>query len=342
MRKLALLICLGTSACLVYGQQNVSFREGSIVSPQVNEDRSVTFRIRAPHAGDVRVQGDWAAGNGLGVMKMDADSVWTYTTPELPSEMYTYRIVIDGVAGLDPTNPFTKRDVGFVSSVFFVNGGCADYYQVHDVPHGSVSTVWYPSEQLGMSRRMSVYTPPAYGQEKDKAYPVLYLLHGSGGDETAWVELGNVARIMDNFPAYDVSMTETHHIHKLDAPSGTAITLAEDIIHTIDRKKVWKLAEAPLPARELACPSGVSPLPTGEEPGERLQGSTALLITSVRKGEVPGIHSIRYDSEADSITITHDAKNRSGFALGAVLAAEYTATHTGFLGMSDLFPFLHE
>lgn len=201
MRKLALLICLGTSACLVYGQQNVSFREGSIVSPQVNEDRSVTFRVRAPHADDVRVQGDWAAGNGLGVMKMDADSVWTYTTPELPSEMYTYRIVIDGVAGLDPTNPFTKRDVGFVSSVFFVNGGCADYYQVHDVPHGSVSTVWYPSEQLGMSRRMSVYTPPAYGQEKDKAYPVLYLLHGSGGDETAWVELGNVARIMDNLIA---------------------------------------------------------------------------------------------------------------------------------------------
>ena len=151
-----------------------------------------------------------------------------------------------------------------------------------------------------------------------------------------------LARIMDNFPAYDVSMTETHHIHKLDAPSGTAITLAEDIIHTMDRKTSWKLAEAPLPARELACPAGVSPLPTGEGPGERLQGSTALLITSIRKGEVPGIHSIRYESEADSITITHDAKNRSGFALGAVLAAEYTATHTGFLGMSDLFPFLHE
>lgn len=201
MKKLALLICLGTFSNLLYGQQNVSFREGAIVSPQVNEDCSVTFRVKAPYAESVSVHGDWAAGNGVGQMALDADSVWTYTTPALPSEMYTYRIVIDGVAGLDPTNPFTKRDVGFVSSVFFVSGGCADYYQVHDVPHGSVSTVWYPSEQLGMSRRMSIYTPPMYGQEKERAYPVLYLLHGSGGDENAWVELGNVARIMDNLIA---------------------------------------------------------------------------------------------------------------------------------------------
>ena len=129
-----------------------------------------------------------------------------------------------------------------------------------------------------------------------------------------------LARIMKQFPAYDVSMTETHHIHKLDAPSGTAITLAEDIIHTSKRMTNWR---------------PVSSLPSPHREGE-------LLIASIRKGEVPGIHSIRYESEADSITITHDAKNRSGFALGAVLAAEYTATHTGYLGMSDLFPFLHE
>ena len=127
-----------------------------------------------------------------------------------------------------------------------------------------------------------------------------------------------LARIMNEFPTYDVSMTETHHIHKLDAPSGTAITLAEGILENLDRKTRWELAS----------------------PDKEEDEKDVLHITAIREGEVPGIHSIRYDSEADSITITHDAKNRRGFALGAVLAAEYTAGHTGFLGMSDLFPFL--
>lgn len=122
-----------------------------------------------------------------------------------------------------------------------------------------------------------------------------------------------LAHIMNQFPAYDVSMTETHHVHKLDAPSGTAITLAEGILENIDRKDRWVKEEAH----------------TADE----------LPIHSIREGEVFGIHSIRYDSVADSITITHDAKNRKGFALGAVLAAEYTHDHEGMLGMNDLFKF---
>lgn len=135
-----------------------------------------------------------------------------------------------------------------------------------------------------------------------------------------------LARIMNQFPAYEVSMTETHHIHKLDAPSGTAITLAEGIIENIDRKTQWV--------------KGAQTAPDGTVSGQRTFAANELPVHSIREGEVPGIHSIRYDSEADSITITHDAKNRRGFALGAVLAAEYTATHEGYLGMADLFPFL--
>lgn len=123
-----------------------------------------------------------------------------------------------------------------------------------------------------------------------------------------------LAKIMNRFPSYDVTMSETHHIHKLDAPSGTAITLAEGILENMERKTNWVKEEA--------------------------QSADELPIHSIREGEVFGIHSIRYDSDADSITITHDAKNRGGFALGAVLAAEYTATHEGYLGMGDLFPFL--
>ena len=112
-----------------------------------------------------------------------------------------------------------------------------------------------------------------------------------------------LAKIMNQFPQYDVEMEETHHVHKLDHPSGTAITLAEEIVENIDRKEAW-----------------------AED-------------THIRRGEVPGIHTIRYDSDADIITITHDAHSRRGFALGAVLAAEYTKDHQGLLTISDMFKF---
>ena len=135
-----------------------------------------------------------------------------------------------------------------------------------------------------------------------------------------------LARIMNQFPEYDVTMEETHHIHKLDAPSGTAITLAEGIVDSLDRKTRWV--------------KGTLQAPDGTLSGTTQCAPEELPISSIRRDEVPGIHSIRYDSAADSITITHDAKNRGGFALGAVLAAEYTAQHTGLLTMEDLFPFL--
>ena len=122
-----------------------------------------------------------------------------------------------------------------------------------------------------------------------------------------------LAKIMNGFPAYDVRMTEVHHIHKLDAPSGTAITLAEGILDNVERKERWTLE-------------------TAEQP-------TDLPIHAIREGEVPGIHEIIYESEADTISIKHEAKSRAGFALGAVIAAEFTAGKKGFLGMNDLFHF---
>ena len=121
-----------------------------------------------------------------------------------------------------------------------------------------------------------------------------------------------LAGIMNGFPEYDVELEETHHVHKLDHPSGTAITLANDIVERIDRKEAW--------AEDTTDPK-------------------LLRIDNIRRGEVPGIHTVRYDSEADLITITHDAHSRKGFALGAVLAAEYTAKHQGLLGMKDMFTF---
>ena len=122
-----------------------------------------------------------------------------------------------------------------------------------------------------------------------------------------------LAGIMNQFPAYDVKMEETHHIHKLDAPSGTAITLAEDIIARLDRKNAWV---------------------EGREPSAGEIG-----IKAIRRDEVPGIHTVQYESDVDTITITHDAKSRMGFALGAVIAAEFTCGKKGFLTMQDMLKF---
>ena len=122
-----------------------------------------------------------------------------------------------------------------------------------------------------------------------------------------------LAKIMNQFPDYSVKMEEIHHVHKLDAPSGTAITLAEGIIENIDRKTDWHL-EAETKPEDIS-------------------------IHCIREGEVHGIHEIFYESEADVISIKHDAKNRKGFALGAVLAAEFTCGKKGFLGMQDMLKF---
>lgn len=123
-----------------------------------------------------------------------------------------------------------------------------------------------------------------------------------------------LAKLMNRYPDYDVRMEETHHIHKLDAPSGTAITLAEGILANSDRKEGWTL-------------------------GDNAANDDMLRIDAFREGEVPGIHSVIYESDADTIRITHDAKNRKGFALGAVLAAEFTRGKKGFLTMEDLLDF---
>ena len=134
-----------------------------------------------------------------------------------------------------------------------------------------------------------------------------------------------LAKIMNQFSQYDVRMSETHHVHKLDAPSGTAITLAEEIIADLDRKTSWV--------------KGEQHLADGTVEGTNAAAPDQLPIESIRRDEVPGIHTICYDSDADSITITHDAHSRKGFALGAVLAAEYTKEHEGLLTTKDLFKF---
>ena len=135
-----------------------------------------------------------------------------------------------------------------------------------------------------------------------------------------------LARIMNKLNQYNIELREVHHLHKKDAPSGTAITLAEDIIKEIDRKEKWVKGV-------VIRDDENGPWRTGPHLG------TCLVINSFRTEEVPGTHTIEYSSEADKIKIEHEAKNRKGFALGAVIAAEYTSEHSGFLNIEDVFNF---
>ena len=194
----------------LFAQQNL-FISQDIESAVVNPDNSVTFRFIAPKAHSVQIAGDFAdvvadnpiggmVGTGLIDMVEGEDGLWAYTTKPLESELYSYMFVVDGIATIDPNNPHVYRDFGTVNNVFLVGGGQADLYAVKDVPHGTLSSRWYHSDGIGKDRRMNVYTPYGY-ENSSKRYPVLYLLHGSGGDEDEWVVFGRTCQIMDNLIA---------------------------------------------------------------------------------------------------------------------------------------------
>ena len=193
---LAVLMLIGTT---VFAQQALWGNE-QLVSPEIHEDHTVTFRLRAPKAVKVQVVGDFSA-TGVAEMVENKEGIWEYTTPQpLAPELYCYNFMVDGLKINDPANVYVIRDIASVFNVFIVGGERADYYKVNNVPHGTVSKVWYESPSLGINRRMTVYTPAGY-ESSGKRYPVFYLLHGMGGDENAWSELGRAAQIMDNLIA---------------------------------------------------------------------------------------------------------------------------------------------
>ena len=175
-------------------------QKAEIVSPEIHKDKTVTFRLRAPKAVRVQVTGDCIA-NGTAEMTENKEGVWEYTTPEpLAPELYSYSFTVDGMKTHDPANVYMIRDVASVTNVFLIGGERADLYKVNNVPHGTVAKVWYDSPSLGLSRRMTVYTPAGYETSR-RRYPVFYLLHGMGGDEEAWEQLGRATQILDNLIA---------------------------------------------------------------------------------------------------------------------------------------------
>ena len=186
--------------CIASFAQQALWGRSQVVSPEIHDNNTVTFRIQAPKAVKVQLASD-CLKQGIVDLKEGKDGVWEFTTPEpLEPELYSYAFVVDGMRMLDPSNVFMNRDVNTVTNIFIIGGGQGDLYKVNNVPHGTVSKVWYESKVLEKNRRMTVYTPAGY-ETSGKRYPVFYLLHGSGGDEEAWMDLGRTAQIMDNLIA---------------------------------------------------------------------------------------------------------------------------------------------
>lgn len=186
----------------------------TIISPEIHPDNTVTFRLMSPTSSHVEVSGDflppkrvtapWGEQEIEGTLPMERDStgLWSVTTPTpVAPELYLYSFIVDGLRTTDPANVYVIRDTGTVSNIFIVPGNESRPYTVQPVPHGSVTRRWYHSDSLGMDRRMTVYTPAGYEACDTCRYPVLYLLHGMGGDEEAWGALGRATQILDNLIA---------------------------------------------------------------------------------------------------------------------------------------------
>ena len=212
MRKIVLVILAFVFIAFNSFAQQALFGGQQIISPEVKADHTVTFRIMAPAADSVQITGDflppaklktqWGLIDVPGTAKLTKDDkgIWTFTSQPLASDLYSYTVIVDGFKTTDPSNVYIIRDVANVFNVFIVGGGKGDLYQVSKVPHGTVARRWYDSPGNGMPRRMTVYTPAGYETSKEK-YPVLYLLHGMGGDEEAWIALGRTSQILDNLIA---------------------------------------------------------------------------------------------------------------------------------------------
>ncbi|MBP5390032.1 MAG: esterase [Bacteroidales bacterium] len=203
MKKLILSLAALAAAGICASAQQALGPGTGLVSPEINPDHSVTFRYVNRKAITVKVTGDFLENQRVPAEMTEKDGVWTYTTAPLAGELYSYSFIVNGERTFDPSNIYRNRDVATWTNIFTLSAEPGDkgwYYETHDTPHGTVSKVWYQSPTLKTYRRMSVYTPAGYEEGKGK-YPVLYLLHGSGGDEDAWLDLGRTAQILDNLIA---------------------------------------------------------------------------------------------------------------------------------------------
>ena len=198
LTTLALVLALATG---LQAQELANFARGNqkpVISPEIVQD-SVVFRLKADYATIVKLSGSWLPNPWTGTIDMTRgeNNVWEVKVPLPEPEIYTYYFVVDGVAVNDPQNVLVQRDGTRYMPMLIVPGERTENYNEAHL-HGTVSHPWYHSDILGMDRRLTVYTPYGYENSPKKKYPVLYLLHGAGGDEEAWISMGRTAQILDN------------------------------------------------------------------------------------------------------------------------------------------------
>lgn len=197
-----LLVCSAFPTCFAQPAQRQPTPNDTLKSPEVLSDGRVVFRIYAPKASEVTVGGDWIPqGLGAGGKLTKEDSgVWSITVGPLPADFYSYSFTVDGVRTLDPKNALIKQGINSVDNMFFLPGTQAAYQDNKAVPHGEIRKVWYRSSTMNEERRLHIYFPPGYEKGKNK-YPVFYLLHGGGDEDSGWSTIGRAGFILDNLIA---------------------------------------------------------------------------------------------------------------------------------------------
>ncbi len=229
MKSIFSLLCTSIVPLAMLAQQ-----ANRVVSPEILPDRSVIFRVKAPAATIVSAIGTFSTQIKPVPMVRNDSGIFELKIGPLASDMYEYRFIVDGIPSLDPGNNAVTRDGSIVENRLLVPGGFGDMLTVQDVPHGNVSAIWYNSPTLGANRRMLVYTPPGYGNDKVK-YPVLYLLHGGGGDEEGWTSRGRANYILDNLIASGkakpmiIVMTNGNPLAVSAPLDRPAVTLSKDL-----------------------------------------------------------------------------------------------------------------
>jgi enterochelin esterase-like enzyme len=233
---------LAFASTLSFAQQpaRTPIPDDSLKSPEVLPDRRVVFRIDAPRATQITINGDWVTHGRakVGPLEKDDNGVWSITLGPFLPDFYSYWFLVDGVRTLDPKNASIKPGIVNISNMFEVPGQEAAYEETRPVPHGDVRIVWYPSSTLDSIRSMHVYTPPGYESGNSK-YPVLYLLHGAGDDDSGWSTIGRAGFILDNLLAEKkakpmiVAMPNGSMPPSGDGPSFQADRFSEELLKTV-------------------------------------------------------------------------------------------------------------
>jgi enterochelin esterase-like enzyme len=197
---IGLLALISFSVATAQTPQRQPTPNDTLVSPEVLVDKRVTFRIYAPKASEVTLRGDWMEGPGVAKLEKDEKGVWWTTVGPLTPDFYSYAFSVDGIRVVDPKNAMIKQGVASLDSMFLLPGAEVAFADNQPILHGAIRQVWYASSTLGVQRRLHVYTPPGYDAGRDR-YPVFYLLHGGGDEDSGWSTIGRAGFILDNLLA---------------------------------------------------------------------------------------------------------------------------------------------